>query len=450
MALALLVWGTATMLQGIWGRGPLADVTLAGIAPFAATWIGLRAFVGLYPGYGLDAAEELRRQTYAVLATLAVAAVFGMALHVGHLMSRLLLFVSFLGLLALAPLARTFLKRELHRAGLWGKPVVIIGVGDPASNLVRLFQEQWQFGYRPVAIFDNNEAPVDGKLEGVPYGGTVCDALFSDWSRQVDTAIFAMPYTRRARLAKYVHQASDRFRHVMFIPNLSGVTNSAVVARNLAGTFSVEIKYNLLDPWALKTKRALDLTVAILGGVVVFPVIVVLALLVWLESGRPIFYRDWRTGRNGRLFSCIKLRTMLPDAEARLQRLLEENPESRKEYFKYHKLRDDPRVTRIGRFLRKTSLDELPQLLHVLKGEMSLVGPRPYLPRESADVGETQGEILRVPPGITGPWQVSGRNHTSFEERVQMDAHYVRDWSIWLDLVLLARTVKSVFSGGAY
>jgi lipopolysaccharide/colanic/teichoic acid biosynthesis glycosyltransferase len=117
----------------------------------------------------------------------------------------------------------------------------------------------------------------------------------------------------------------------------------------------------------------------------------------------------------------------------------------REEYAKYHKLRVDPRVTRVGRFLRQTSLDELPQVWNLLRGEMSLVGPRPYLPRESEEIGEAENEILRVPPRITGPWQVSGRSHASFEERVEMDIHYVRDWSIWLDLVLLARTVRALF-----
>ena len=181
------------------------------------------------------------------------------------------------------------------------------------------------------------------------------------------------------------------------------------------------------------------------------PIFFVLALLVLLESGTPIFYRDWRMGKEGELFSCIKFRTMVSDAEALLQKMLEEDTKFREEYSKYHKLRDDPRVTRVGRFLRKTSLDELPQLWNVLRGEMSLVGPRPYLPRESEEIGITQSEILRVPPGITGPWQVSGRNRAFFSERVQMDACYVRDWSMWLDILLLIRTVKTLlFDRAAY
>jgi Undecaprenyl-phosphate galactose phosphotransferase WbaP len=451
ITLAFLVWQVALLLQSIWGRGPLSDVSVAGIVPFAAMWVGLRALLGLYPGYGWGPVEELRRQTHAVVAALAGIAIVGIAFQVGNLISRLLLALSFLGLFVLAPLVRYFVKCQTLKLGLWGKPVVIMGSGKVGAQVVRLLEEEWQLGYKPVAIFDSREAPAEGSLEGVPYEGTVIDAMSSDWKQAADTAIFAMPHTPRKSLAKYVARASDKFRHVVIIPDLSGVTNSAVVARDLAGTFAAEIKYNLLDPWALRTKRTLDLGVTVVGGVLVLPLILVLSLLVWLESGGPVFYADRRTGQYGELFSCVKFRTMVPNAEAKLQRMLEEDTEMREEYLKYHKLRDDPRVTRVGHFLRKTSLDELPQLWNVLRGEMSLVGPRPYLPRESGEIGAAQSEILRVPPGITGPWQVAGRNHTTFKERVQMDSKYVRDWSVWLDIVLLARTVKCLaLNRGAY
>jgi Undecaprenyl-phosphate galactose phosphotransferase WbaP len=266
-----------------------------------------------------------------------------------------------------------------------------------------------------------------------------------------DTAIFAMPHARRSRLAKFVELASRNFRNVIVIPDLAGVTTSAVIARDLAGTFGVEIKHNLLDPWALRAKRMLDLALTVFGGILISPFFLALCLLVYLESRGQIFYKDQRMGRGGKSFSCIKFRTMVPDAEALLQRMLKENAEMREEYSKYHKLRRDPRVTGVGHFLRKTSLDELPQIWNVLRGEMSLVGPRPYLPRESGDIGTPQNEILRVPPGITGPWQVAGRNESFFSDRVRMDVHYVRNWSVWLDLVILARTAKSVLlSRGAF
>jgi len=279
-------------------------------------------------------------------------------------------------------------------------------------------------------------------LEGVPYGGTLTDAAALARKYGVDTAIFAMPDTKREHLARFVDSSRDSFRHVVIIPDLGGITNSAVVARDFAGTFGVEIRHNLLDPWAQRFKRVLDLGATLIGGALILPLLLMLSLLVWMESGRPIFYSDKRMGRDGKLFSCVKFRTMVPDAEVQLQRMLAEDPAMKEEYLKYHKLRYDPRVTLVGRFLRKTSLDELPQLWNVLRGEMSLVGPRPYLPRESVDIGATQSTILRVTPGITGPWQVTGRNHASFSERVRIDVGYVRDWSVWLDLVLLARTVR--------
>ncbi len=393
----------------------------------------------------------MRRHTYSVFASLAILAIFAMGFHVGNLLSRLMLVLVFLGLLIFVPFARYLTAWAVKRAGLWGKPVVILSYKETGTNIVEALRRNWELGYDPVAVFDFRLDTAGVLFEGTDHQQALSGVV--DLARQqgVDTAIFAMPYTRREQLATLVSLASASFRHVLVIPNLTGVTNSAVVARNLAGTFAVEIKHNLLDPWALRTKRAMDLCATVIGGALALPLLLVLALLVYLESGGPVIYADRRMGRNGSLFSCVKFRTMVPDAEAALQRILNEDEGLRKEYARHHKLRDDPRVTRIGRFLRKTSLDELPQLWNVLRGEMSLVGPRPYLPRESEEIGMTQSEILRVPPRMTGPWQVGGRNHASFENRVGMDAYYVRDWSVWLDLILLAYTVKILLRGrGAY
>jgi Undecaprenyl-phosphate galactose phosphotransferase WbaP len=463
--LALLVWWLASALQGIWGRGPLSSVAVATMVPVIAAWVGLRALLGLYPGYGLGSVEGLRRHTYAVFVTMAMVAVFAVGFRVGNQLSRLLLVSFFLGLLLLVPFAQHAVKRGLKELGLWGKPVMILGSGQNEGrvrgNITALLQEKWDLGYNPVAVFNcrltrsaRSRMPHDDSYYQEALANdeeTLTKAAELARKQGVETAIFAMPYTRREEVAELVSLASLYFEHLLVIPNMGGVTNSAVVARDLAGTFAVEIKYNLLSPLALRAKRVVDLVATLIGGTLVLPLILMLALCVYLESRGPVFYRDQRMGQNGNLFSCVKFCTMVPDAETLLQRMLEEDSGLREEYSKYHKLRDDPRVTRVGRFLRKTSLDELPQLWNVLRGEMSLVGPRPYLPRESKEIGMTQSEILRVPPGITGPWQVSGRNHASFSERIRMDAHYVRDWSIWLDLVLLARTVKTVlFSHGAY
>ncbi len=447
---ALVVWGGTTILYNVWGREPLSAATVTGFLPSVAVWVGLRALLGLYPGYGLNQVEELRRQTYAVLTTLAITATFALALQVGNQVSRLVLALGFLGILLFAPLTRQLVKWVLMKAGLWGKPVIVFSSGEPGGRVATLLTREWGLGYKPVAVFGGQPAPTRRRYEETPDEKTMADAVLLSRQYGIDTAIFAMPHTRREHLARLVDWASFCFRHVTVIPNLEGIANSAVVARDFAGVFGVEIKHNLLNPSVRRIKRALDFVLTVVGGIVVLPLLLALCLLVRLESRGPVLYRAQRLGRDGKPFQCVKFRTMVPDAEILLERMLEEDPELREEYLRYHKLREDPRVTRVGRFLRKTSLDELPQLWNVLKGEMSLVGPRPYLPRETDQVGVTQSEILRVYPGITGPWQVGGRSHTTFGERIRIDAYYVRNWSIWLDIVILARTVRALIARTAY
>ncbi|CAN5808978.1 undecaprenyl-phosphate galactose phosphotransferase WbaP [soil metagenome] len=449
--LAVLIWGLASLFQGILGQGALSETAIAAMAPVIAVWVGLRALMGLYPGYGVSSVEQLRRHTYAAFATLAILAIFALGFQVGESLSRLLLLLVFLGLLVFAPVMQYGVKWCMKEIGIWGKPVVVLSYKTTGTDIVDSLKGDWDLGYNPVAVFDYRLDMSEGSFEGEEHQQALSNVVDLSRRHGVDTAIFAMPYTRREQLAKLVNLASLSFRHVLVIPNLNGITNSAVMARSLAGTFAVEIKYNLLNPWALRIKRIVDLCATVVGGALILPFLLVISLLVYLESGGPVFYKDRRMGRDGSLFSCIKFRTMVHDAETLLQRMLEEDAGLREEYMRYHKLRDDPRVTRIGRFLRKTSLDELPQLWNVLRGEMSLIGPRPYLPRESKEIGATQSGILRVPPGMSGPWQVAGRNQSSFEDRVGMDDYYVHDWSVWLDIVLLARTVKTVLLGrGAF
>ena len=450
--LVLLFGEVASVLQGIWGHGELpVERTVLTIMPVIAIWVGLRALLGLYPGYGLNSAEELRRHVYAVFATLGILAIFAVGSQVGDLLSRLLLFLIFLGLLVLTPFVRYLVKWEMKKIGVWGKPVVIFGAGGTGKQLVQTLKEEWGLGFRPAEVFDFCQAPQGGILEGVPYGGTVADALNLAHKQRIDTAIFAMPYIRREYVARFVYLASRWFRHVLVVPNLIGITTSAVVARDLAGTFGVEIKQNLLDPWARRFKHALDLVGTVVGGLLIGPLLLAIAILIKLTSPGPAFYKQTRLGAEGRHFYCWKFRTMRCDADEMLTDLLRSDPRLRQEWEKEHKLRKDPRITPIGRFLRKTSLDELPQLWNVLRGEMSLVGPRPIVDAEVPKYGEVYELYQRVGPGMTGLWQVSGRSETTYGERVVLDAYYVRNWSVWLDFVILARTLKTlVFRVGAY
>ena len=440
--LAGAAWQLASALQDMWGRGPISEVAAFSVVANIAVWVGLRTLLGLYPGYGLSAAEELRRQTYAVGAALSATTVFAIALHAGNMLSRLLTFAGFAGLALLAPPLRHFVKHGMRRLGIWGVPVAILGDGGTGSRVIRALQKEWSLGFVPTVVFDDRGA--QDTFEGVPYGGTLTEAEMVVREYGLDTAVVAVPGAHGQRLAEITDWAGTRFGRVIVIPNLGGVTNSAVVARDLAGIFGVEIKQNLLNPWARRTKRTLDLLGVIIGGLLVGPLLLAIAALVKLDSPGPAIYGQRRLGAGDRSFRCLKFRTMSLDAEHALDEYLQSDPDLRTEWDRARKLRCDPRVTRVGRFLRATSLDELPQLWNVLRGEMSLVGPRPIVEAEVPRYAEAYELYRRVTPGISGFWQVNGRSDTSYEERVALDTYYVRNWSVWLDLVILGRTVESL------
>jgi Undecaprenyl-phosphate galactose phosphotransferase WbaP len=449
--LTLVVWGVAYVGQGILGHGELTEVALAAIVPSVMVWIGLRTLLGLYPGYGLDSVERLRRHTYSVFATLAILAVFAVGFQVGDLLSRILLAFAFLGLLFLTPFVQHFAKLGMKKAGLWGKPMIILSYRETGAEFQELLKQEWGMGYSPVALLDHHLLAAGKSYREVSCEETLAEAANLGRQLGVDTLIFAMPYTRREQLARMVNVASESFRSVLILPNLNGITNSAVAPRDFAGTLTLEIKQNLLDPWSRRLKRALDLVGTVIGGVLISPLVFTIAVLIKLDSPGPVFYGHRRLGAGGKHFLCWKFRTMHVNAEQLLDKHLQDNPFLRAEWEQNQKLRDDPRVTRVGHSLRQTSLDELPQLWNVLRGEMSLTGPRPIVDAEVPKYGQVYKLYKRIKPGMSGLWQVSGRSDTSYAERVEIDSYYVRNWSVWLDLVILARTAKIVLlSRGAF
>ena len=449
--LALLTVSSTIVVQALWGEGALPELTIAAVIPVVLAWVLLRAVFGLYPGYGMSAVEELRRQTYALSAIVAVLSILVMSFHVGHLLSRLLLAAFFAGLLVMAPLGRVFTKWVLHKVGLWGKPVIVIGAGEAGSHLISTLEREWMLGLKPVGVFGYWAEPTRETIEGIPFGGTLEDGVRFGREKKVDTAIFAMPYTRREDLAPLVDQASVAFPHVIVTPNLGGITNAIAEARDLGGVFGVEIKFNLLHPWAKRAKRLTDFSSALAGLVLLSPLLAAIFVAIKLDSPGPALFSQKRPGQDGEMFRVLKFRTMCLDAEQKMEELFRANPLLAREFEEHGKLKNDPRVTRIGRWLRRLSLDELPQLWNVLKGEMSLIGPRPYLIEQAAQTTGAATVIARVGPGISGLWQVSGRSDMTIEERLALDLYYVRNWSVWLDLVILARTVRiMILRSGAY
>jgi Undecaprenyl-phosphate galactose phosphotransferase WbaP len=253
-----------------------------------------------------------------------------------------------------------------------------------------------------------------------------------------------MPGIPRKRLMEILEECGQVFSHLVIIPDLFGVSSLWVTPQDYRGMLGLEVRNNLLRPSSQIIKRAIDVTVALVASVVCLPIMLAVALLIKLDSPGTVLYRQQRIGLDGSHFEVFKFRTMFGDGESRLAELLAQDASAKHEYIQFHKLRADPRVTKIGRWLRASSLDELPQLWNVWLGQMSVVGPRPYLIREIASMEGAEHIILRTRPGMTGLWQVSGRSNTTFKERLITDIYYVRNWSPWLDLYLLTRTVWAV------
>lgn len=308
--------------------------------------------------------------------------------------------------------------------------------GDPSFSKARDLKVS---AYAPRGKF--------AEVEGIPVVGDLSLAPHLAKRLKIPYAVVAMPGVDSGKLLGIVERVGGAFSHLLVIPDLFGFASLGVPAKSIGGILGVEVRQQLLLPGPRLAKRALDLALTIPGMLVVLPFLLLIALVIKLDSRGPIFYHQLRLGRDGEHFRAYKFRTMHGDGEERLKALLESDPALRAEYAIYHKLKKDPRVTRFGRILRKFSLDEFPQLINVLLGDMSLVGPRPYIERELPEMNGQERIILRATPGMTGMWQVSDRNAMSFAGRVELDVHYVRNWSPWLDVYILARTFGVVIKG---
>jgi undecaprenyl-phosphate galactose phosphotransferase len=266
-------------------------------------------------------------------------------------------------------------------------------------------------------------------------------------SRFLPVAIVALESEALERTLEIVETLQHRVDRILLLPRR---TRLPLMQAEFAGApgrsgIAFGIRNRLFDPLDRGIKNGSDLVLGSLLTLALSPLLIGIALLIWLRDGHTPLYTQERVGRRGRPFRIYKFRTMRPDAEERLKALLESDPALREEWERERKLHDDPRITPIGEFLRRSSLDELPQLLNVLRGEMSLVGPRPIVADEARYYGKAFHYYTAVRPGITGLWQISGRNDLSYGERVELDSWYVRNWSLDLDMMILIRTAGVVW-----
>lgn len=428
------------------GRSLTLPWWVFGVVPIA--WLATLALFGAYSLPHLQTGfDEYRRL---MGASLALAGIVGVGCYLlNYELSRMFFIVAFVfgvPMLVLLRYARRRLFARLRTMGAVSAPVLIAGSVGHIDAVVRVLRREKWLGYRVVGALASGaqtETP-----EGLAILGDVSDV--ADLSRELDVGavIFAEGSFSDSQASKRTAWELEHLSTQMIVvPALSDISATRLVTRPVGGLPLVHVAHPQAVAASRWSKRLFDVVGACLLLVASAPLIVAAALAIKRDDGGPVFFKQTRVGRWGREFECLKIRSMVVDADARKASLASSNEASGVLF----KMARDPRVTRVGGFIRRFSIDELPQFLNVLRGEMSLVGPRPALPEEVARYDRDTVRRLDVRPGLTGLWQVSGRSDLPWDETVRLDVFYVDNWSMVQDLVILARTARAVLgSTGAY
>lgn len=415
-------------------------LSYAFLIPFLSLFVLVFWALGFYSGVSLSSPEELRRSSLACLSVSLCVAATTVFLRQSHVLFTWAMLPAVVAAMIAVPVAREFVRYRFSRESWWGYPTVVFGDEASAKQLIRVLHKNVDLGLKPVAFICTGPDHVR-HVYGIPVIEASELPAWEPCLRQSGYALLTGTSQFRGRLMDIVADNRACFPHVLIIPEAWEFSSYWVRPKNLGGFLGLEVKEHIFQPSKRLLKRIFDLVLASIVALAGLPLFVIISILIRLDSGGPVFYSQRRIGRGGREFRAWKFRSMLPNADALLHAYLSEHPEKALEWKQNHKLRLDPRVTKVGRFLRQTSLDEIPQLWNVLRGEMSLVGPRPIVRAEIAKYGKYFELYTRVQSGVTGLWQVSGRSETTYEDRVAMDTFYVRNWSVWLDLCILFRTI---------
>lgn len=436
MLTAVLVYMVRALTDALDPQLYTLGLPLLLLAPLLGVLLGLYQSIPLTPHREIRALCNVITIIYAILLALLF---FSKS---SSTVSRLFLAGAWLCSMITVPLLRAFLRKRFARQPWWGIPLIIFDGTDRGKSLWHWLKRHPQRGLRPV-----DRVPL-------PQDSAALHRLCTRLAKLYPKALVMLPFesTTTSSPIDYLSEISNHFNGVLLIPLLpEGQEQHWFSVRDLGTNIGFLVRHNLRDRKRQGIKRAIDLTLTLSGMLVLVPFGLLLALAIMISSpGSPI-YSQKRIGRGGKEFNVYKFRTMVPNADAILQDYLQQNPSLRAEWERDHKLKKDPRIFRVGAFLRKTSLDEFPQLWNVLCGDMSLVGPRPIVQAEIEKYGHVFSDYCRVRPGITGLWQISGRNNTTYQERVQLDRYYVNNWSVWLDIWILAKTFPVVITrDGAY
>ncbi|MCP3914037.1 MAG: undecaprenyl-phosphate galactose phosphotransferase WbaP [bacterium] len=439
-------WTPVLVIAGLFRAFGLASFagTLEAFTPFGLSLPLFLGLLGVYPGSAMGPSVEIKRLSIGVSLLFGSFSILAVTMLPTH--TTWIVFAACAWLLTIWSVAA---GREVGRALLsridgWGVRAIVIGNGDECEDTYRTLMRNRASGLRPVAFLDSDCVASAAALPR--EAAALARRQHAFWAIVVDDV-----HGMHGMHAWRNHDQLGVANLLVLSPRLSHSPFPPGIEFYAAGLSGVRLRDRLLHPLCRFQKRVLDLAIVGLGSIVAVPLVAALAIAIKLTSRGPVFFRHKRIGRGGEVLHVWKFRTMIPDAQKTLDECLAKDPELRAEWEKDQKLKNDPRVTSIGKLLRRLSLDELPQLWNVLRGEMSLVGPRPIVDDEVAKYADSFELYKKVWPGVTGLWQISGRNNTTYEERVELDSYYARNWSIWLEMHILLRTVRVVLGGhGAF
>ena len=437
--------------------GNLSFFQYLGLLPGLLLFPLLYTVLGLYPGIMVPPSEELKRLSLgSTLGFLFLSMIMFLGQQ-GIIYSRSVILLAWMFAMLAVPFFRYATRRRCAARSWWGYPVVLFAPRSAIGPAEKEFASHREQGlYIAESVVLDREEWLPGREPGVSFSHEAKQELEDAMKGLSAKYPKAFAFVLGKGMSNEIRQETViltglYFRQVLVHLDTPWIEQATLRVADVPGGQVLTMRQNLLDPTRMRMKRILDLTLCFLGSAVLLLVIPLIALCIRLDSRGPVFFTHKRLGQNGKFIRVVKFRTMVVNAQEVLEQVLAENPDMREEWARDQKLARDPRLTRVGIFLRHTSLDELPQVFNVLKGEMSLVGPRPIVENEIAKYGGAYALYTRVKPGITGLWQVSGRNDVDYARRVQLDEHYVYNWSVWLDIYIIIRTVPALLTGrGAY
>ena len=440
----------ALVLCGLFAQGVLwlaypAAAHMRWISPVALLpLMVIYAIGGLYSEIWVHPIIELRHLSHLNTIALLAAAAGGMMAPPFPLWCA----AAWIAVLCLVPVCRAIMRHLCAGRRWWGYPTLIIGSGPGIDAVARALLNAPRSGLRPILLTDPDDRCRVSVMPIINDPATLESLIRAEGIRH---AVVSLPDFSNVRMTDLLDRFAGIVPHLLVLSDASTIPTLWGASRRCGRLTGIEVRNGLLLATLGIVKRALDVTISLTVLLAGLPFLILLGLLVKFTSPGPIFFGHTRIGQHGKRFKAWKFRSMYTNADAVLRRHLEGVATAQQEWDRDHKLRLDPRVTWIGNLFRKTSLDELPQIWNVLKGDMSLVGPRPIVEKEIVRYGRVFKLYTSVKPGITGLWQVSGRNDIGYDERVQLDRFYVQHWSPWLDIYILARTIITLIRrDGAY